>query len=107
MYDELLQIYNDLGKIRIYLIKIGPSRRRGEIVLKKLKEADNLLSTFNEGLEHLRLLKTGLKDEELCKFNKLNKDFVNLYDNILDLSNKIIHRLKDQLLLNKIWRNLI
>lgn len=87
MYEELLQLYNDLGKIRIYLIKIGPSRRRGEIVLKKLKEADKLLSTFNDSLDNLSLLKTRLKDKELCKFNELNKDFVSLYDNILDLCN--------------------
>lgn len=87
MYEELLQLYNDLVKIRIYLIKIGPSRRRGEIVLKKLKEADKLLSTFNDSIEHLNLLKTRLKDEELRKFDKLNKDFVSLYDNILDLCN--------------------
>lgn len=85
MYEELLQLYNDLGKIRIYLIKIGPIRRKGEIVLKKLKEADNLLFIFNERLERLRLLKTGLEDEEFHKFDKLNKDFLNLYDNILDL----------------------
>ncbi|KAH9640103.1 hypothetical protein HF086_016034 [Spodoptera exigua] len=85
MYEELLQLYNDLGKIRTYLIKIGPIRRKGDIVLKKLKEADNLLFIFNENLERLRLLKTGFENEEFHKFDKLNKDFLSLYDNILDL----------------------
>lgn len=79
MYEEILELYNDLGKIRTYLIKIGPIRRKGVIVLKKLKEADNLLFIFNESLERLSLLKTGLEDEEFHKFH------LSLYDNILDL----------------------
>ncbi|XP_045779887.1 uncharacterized protein LOC123877311 [Maniola jurtina] len=87
MYDDLLNLYNELSKIKVYLVKIGPSRRKGEIISKKLSEADNLVSNFNSILEELASIPVSFKGDECLRFDKLSNDFFNLYDTILKLCN--------------------
>lgn len=83
MYENLVYLCEELRKVRKYLIKIGASRRQGDIALKKLKEADELVEQFNVNLENIETSK--FSREETNAFNLICKDFFDLYDNILDL----------------------
>lgn len=85
MYEHLFHLNSELNKIRTYLVKIGPSRRKGEIVLRKIKEADNLVGLFNTSLEKLEQLRPNLKEDECLKIEQLITSFFSLYDSILDL----------------------
>lgn len=83
MYENLVYLCEELRKVRKYLIKIGASRRQGDIALKKLKEADELVEQFNVNLQNIETSK--FSREETNAFNLICKDFFDLYDNILDL----------------------
>lgn len=45
--EIIINLYESLLKIRNYVIKIGPKRRKGKIIFKKLEEAKKLLRTLH------------------------------------------------------------
>lgn len=53
MATFLKNLYEDLLKIRTYLIKIGPSRRTGDILKKKFGEAKFVVQQYNNYIEQL------------------------------------------------------
>lgn len=54
MAESLSCIFNELQKIRAYLIKIGPSRRTGNIVIKKTEELKQICDEYNRLLKSLK-----------------------------------------------------
>lgn len=46
----LNQLYEELKKVKLYLIKIGPSRRQGDILQIKLKEAHVIFNEYSNWL---------------------------------------------------------
>lgn len=61
---------SELNKIRMYLVKIGPSRRQGDVVLRKIKEADNIVSLFNTDLEKIEQLRASGKGRRMFRNRK-------------------------------------
>lgn len=84
MAQELNELYNKLTEIRKYLIKIGPERRKGNIVVVKLGEADKVVKDYNVFLNYFTNQKS-LSKSECVIIQKLGIRFDNLYEQILDL----------------------
>lgn len=82
---ELCQLHTELLSIRTYLIKIGSSRRKGDVIIRKIKEADTLVARFNVILEQIRNLADKFKVEDSLRIDEKSSQFFSLYDNILDL----------------------
>lgn len=83
--SDLNELYTELKNIRTYLVKIGPARRKGEIIIKKIKEADDLVFKFNSVLESLNRLSDKFKVNESLRIEKISTDFFGLYESIIDL----------------------
>lgn len=64
MAETLHVLYNSLVDIRKYLIKIGPSRRKGSLVAKKLTDADDLVRDFNIFLQNYSERKSNFTENE-------------------------------------------
>lgn len=84
MAGFLKELYNELLEVRRYLIKIGPARRKGDILGVKLNEAKIIINQYNTYLENITKVKRTDEDEEnviteYCE--KLNS----LYSEILKL----------------------
>lgn len=83
MAEELSLFLNKLKDVRTYLIKIGPSRRKGNILIIKKSEADNILFQFNSCLETLQNLGS------TTLITKISREFSNLYSEIISLCSPI------------------
>lgn len=95
MAEKLKALYDNLFEIRKYLIKIGPDRRKGNIVVVKLGEADNLVKEYKIFLEYFSNTKSTLSKSECSIINELCINFDQLYEQILDLcSHKPIGSIK-------------
>lgn len=85
MAETLHVLYNSLVDIRKYLIKIGPSRRKGSLVAKKLTDADDLVRDFNIFLQNYSERKSNFTENEHNLIEKLTSNFYKLYEEILNL----------------------
>ncbi|KAH9639666.1 hypothetical protein HF086_017660 [Spodoptera exigua] len=90
MILQLKELYDKLKNIKTYLIKIGPKRRQGQIVINKLEEAKIfydeytlLISELNKDIKEGRL---STQDTDLVI--KLSSDFQSLYTDIEFLCTK-------------------
>lgn len=90
MSSVLKELYQSLKTIREYLIKIGPSRRQGRIVIQKLKEAKVLYDKYTLIINELSVDITQGKLSSLDAqiVTKISSDFQSLYSNIVDLCSK-------------------
>ncbi|XP_063386015.1 uncharacterized protein LOC134672044 [Cydia fagiglandana] len=87
MIDMLQNVFSELKEIRRYLIKVGPSKRKGNLVAKKLSEANILFSQYTSIKEHLsvEIGKGNIGKEDAILINKFSVDFIDLYKEITDL----------------------
>lgn len=88
MAESLKGLYDRLLDIRKYLIKIGPERRKGNIVDVKLAEADILLSEYNVFLKYFISSQNSFSKSECLIIQELCENFDNLYKQIVDLCPK-------------------
>lgn len=85
MASIIKSLYNELLQIRAYLIKIGPKRREGNISSIKLKEANNIVTRYNEALVEISNTIDQFKEEEYSLFNKNCIEFEKLSTEITHL----------------------
>ncbi|KAH9636144.1 hypothetical protein HF086_007096 [Spodoptera exigua] len=87
MADEIKSLIAKLKEVRTYLIKLGPKRRKGEILLKKADESYVLFSTFSSVLAIISdQVKLGKSDKDTEKnINELSKEFLKLYEEVKKL----------------------
>lgn len=76
-------LYQELLRIRTYLIKIGISRRRGNILKKKFDESKVIIEQFNSYVEKIKKIPRNVNEEsfvlEYCdKFNALYSEILTL-----------------------------
>lgn len=85
MAEDLVLLLNELKAIREYLVKIGPSRRVGKILITKREIAQSLLARYNKYLElHVsesKLAKSSTQETPLI--NKICEQFNSLYTEVL------------------------
>lgn len=87
MADILKELYDELLNIKSYLIKIGPSRRKGNILVKKLGEADSINVKYSQSLRKINeSINLGVIAQDECKLisNYCNR-FRSLYCKIVEL----------------------
>lgn len=85
MADFIKTLHNKLLLIRTYLIKLGPSRRKGKILSKKLAEANEIVLQYNTYVENITKI-LDLKDkEEKISFNTCCLKFQLTIQEIRDL----------------------
>lgn len=87
MAEELSLILQELKLIRTYLIKIGPSRRVGNILDVKRAEANDVLAKYNTCVQcYKNNLKLGkIKSSEIVLINRICEEFDSLYSNVIKL----------------------
>ena len=85
MAEFLKTICEELIKIRVYLIKIGPSRRQGNICEKKLSEAKTLYQQYTKFLEEISRILQTKKEYEVKLINQFSENIEKLYSEIADL----------------------
>ena len=78
MAQFLKELYEELLDVRKYLIKIGPSRRQGNIVEKKLNEARLIAQQYNKYIQNVSKVQR-LDRAENQLIEKYYVDFNNLY----------------------------
>lgn len=90
MSEELFKLCQELKEIKTYLIKIGPTRRQGSILNKKLEESRNIYSKYLIVSEKITYdIKKGYLGQDIIKLvNKLLADFDSLYKQVLQLCNQ-------------------
>lgn len=78
--ETINNLYESLLQIRNYLIKIGPKRRQGEIVLKKLEEAKKLHRTLRSKIQEIsKNIESGLiKEQEIKLINERRSKLYNI-----------------------------
>lgn len=84
---ELQQLYEDLKKVRAYLIKIGPSRREGNILQVKLNESKELFNCYSNWLVNFRdeVSQGKIESKDIPFYENYCKNFESLYSSILQL----------------------
>lgn len=87
MADVLETLVTDLKEVRTYLIKIGEKRRKGNISVIKLGEANSLYSQFVSVVDHLKgeIESSKLSSTSANVINKNCAEFLNLYSEIVQL----------------------
>lgn len=90
MILQLKDLYCKLKNIRTYLIKIGPNRRQGKIVIDKLEEAKIFYSEYTLLISELNedINKGKLSTQDANLVTKLSFDFQSLYTEIECLCTK-------------------
>lgn len=83
---DLKGVCEQIKEIRTYLIKIGPKRRKGQILKTKLDEAKQLLAKYNSYVSELQILiQSGkLLKEEIKEVNRQCDIFKLQYNDILN-----------------------
>lgn len=83
----LENLYKELKDIRVYLIKIGPKRRQGNILDKKLSEASILFEKYNSWSEKYfdDVSKGNISSKDIPLIDNCRKKFEELYANIVNL----------------------
>lgn len=87
MADILHKLCRDIKDIRVYLIKIGKGRRQGNILTKKLSEANEIFSTFQSCIDristdvkagHIKSSDSKVIDKYICEFRTLYTEVIQL-----------------------------
>lgn len=84
MATFLKELYGELLSIRQYLIKIGPVRRKGNILQKKLSEAKLIVQQYNTYIENISKVERLDKSEDII-ISQYCEDFTRLYKEIFKL----------------------
>lgn len=81
------QLYEELKSIRTYLIKIGPSKRQGNILNLKLNEANTIFKTYSSWLFDFKnnLSKQNIESSDKLLYENACKKFESLHSEILSL----------------------
>lgn len=89
MIGELDTLFKQLKDIRTYLIKIGPSRRHGNILTKKFNEIKEIFSGYRSVTNKLSVhIKEGkVASSDILYINKLCSDFNSIYEEAVTLCN--------------------
>lgn len=83
MAIRLQSYFDDLGKIRKYLIKIGPARRLNpSTCAKKFCEAENLIKNFQKDLDAINLNIKHYKPDEVLLISTLCDNIRSIFENI-------------------------
>lgn len=90
MAENLIILLEKLKSIRTYLIKIGPARRTGDILVTKKEEAKCVLHEYNQYLEQLS--KSELSKGQSSLLNKACEEIENLYAEIESLCKESISK---------------
>lgn len=88
MADNIKELYEKLQSIRTYLIKIGPSRRCGDIIDKKFRESEKLKQNYDSLLDQLvDNVTQGLitNADEIKKIEELGNCFEKLFNEVREL----------------------
>lgn len=87
MADVLQLLYKELKCIKTYLIKIGPKRRQGNIIEKKLYESKEIYDKYTDIIKEITddIEKGKVGHNEKVLIDKFCIDFKSLYNQILDL----------------------
>ncbi|XP_053611999.1 uncharacterized protein LOC128676086 [Plodia interpunctella] len=87
MNISLEQLFEKLKEIRTYLIKIGPSRRVGNILKVKLKEANDMFNEYSSwSLNFRKNVSEGkIKSKDVPFYENYCKNFEVLFKDILNL----------------------
>lgn len=112
MADFIKKLYEELSEIRTYLIKIGPSRRQGNILEKKSKEAGSIVQQYNNYLDNItKIHRSSAEDtliQEYCeRFQALYSEINNLCCNLkmekfdLKVALNLLPVMTDELLVTK------
>lgn len=83
----LNQLYEELIKVRTYLIKIGPSRRQGNILKIKLNEVNAIFCQYSSWLLNFKkeLSEGKIKNSDVALYENACKKFELLHSEILNL----------------------
>lgn len=84
MAKFIKELYDELLAIRTYLIKIGPSRRHGNILNTKLSEAKVIVEQYNNYLHNISRVER-LNANEQTLINTYCENFSKLYKEICEL----------------------
>lgn len=87
MLIKLESLYSELKEIRVYLIKIGPLRRQGQILITKAIEANKIYEKYKSWLCEFQtqIKKEAISSENILKIDIKCKDFESLYNETLEL----------------------
>lgn len=87
MADVLELCYTELKGIKTYLIKIGPKRRQGNVLERKLCEAKEIYDKYIDIIKIITddIKKGNIGQSEKILIDKFCIDFESLYKQILDL----------------------
>lgn len=85
MAENVKNLYEELYKVRQYLIKIGPERRKGNISKVKLEEAENLAKKYDIFVDRISKVIHSLSQSERQLIQKYCEKFNFLYLEIKEL----------------------
>lgn len=81
------KLYEEILDIRKYLIKLGPSRRQGSILEKKLNECKLIIQQYNTYLENINKIPRTVEEEN--KIKETCKNINDLYEEIISLTQQV------------------
>lgn len=89
MADVLHKLCKEIKDVRAYLIKIGHARRKGNILIKKLSEANEIFSRYQSFVNEIRsdIKKGHIKSSDTELIDDYIKTFQTLYTEVTDLCN--------------------
>lgn len=83
----LNQLYEELKKVKTYLIKVGPGRRQGNILQTKLNEANVIFNQYSSWLVNFKkdISEGKLSSEDISIYENSCRKFDLLYKDIIQL----------------------
>lgn len=87
MIKDLNILYEELKEIRTYLIKIGSSRRHGNVLTRKLTESKEIFARYTSLVDRLsiEIRKGKIGNDEVVLINQFCLKFNSLYKELLTL----------------------
>ena len=95
-------IFDQLKDIRTYLIKIGPERRKGECLDKKISEANEIYKQLGDIVSQFNSRVNEFSDEKYNKLKNLIDNIKKVYTEILDFTKVKYVRIKNTLEISEI-----
>lgn len=85
--NTIVTLYNELKNVRVYLIKIGPSRRSGKVLGIKLNEANDIYQKYEIFLLEFKekVKNKYFSNEDILLIDNYCLKFVKLYEDIFTL----------------------
>lgn len=85
MAQSLNDLYEELKKVRSYLIKIGPNRRQGNVLQTKLSQANVLFEKYSQWLlSYNELSKGKIKSDQKLLYENACRKIEALYSEIFN-----------------------